>query len=93
MSIRLWYYKHFDKEKLLEELSKPVKGEYIPVHDGAAMVTRVKKEELGQYAEHLRLMKEYYEKAYESCIKENAFENNLKNSATISSNAQCQNKK
>ncbi len=48
MSIRMWYLKHFDKDKLLEELSKPVEGEFVVVKEGN-MLTRVRKEELEEY--------------------------------------------
>ncbi|MCL5679846.1 MAG: hypothetical protein M1465_00685 [Candidatus Marsarchaeota archaeon] len=48
MGIKMWYYKHFDEDKLLEELSKPDEGEYVAVKEGN-MVTRVRKEELEEY--------------------------------------------
>ncbi len=46
--MRMWYLKHFDKDKLLEELSKPVEGEFVVVKEGN-MLTRVRKEELEEY--------------------------------------------
>jgi len=48
MSIRMWYLKHFDKEGLLEELSKPVEGEFVVVKEGN-MLTRIRKEDLEEY--------------------------------------------
>jgi len=69
MSLKMWYLKHFDKDKLLEELSKPVDGEYVVIKEGN-MLTRVKKEELGMYIEDLKQKGEYYLNAYEKCIHE-----------------------
>lgn len=71
MSIKLWYYKHFDRDKLLEELSKPVEGEYVVVREGN-MLTRVKKEELSSYMQYLSDMKKYYEEAYNACARDHA---------------------
>ena len=67
MRIKHWYYRHFDNEKLLEELSKPVEGEYVVVKEGN-MLTRIRKEELTAYAEYLKDMGNFYNEAYKSCI-------------------------
>ena len=67
MRIKRWYYRHFDNEKLLEELSKPVDGEYVVVKEGN-MLTRIRKEELTAYAEYLKDMGNFYNEAYKSCI-------------------------
>jgi hydrogenase maturation factor len=53
MSIKMWYYKHFDRDKLLEELSKPVEGDYVVVKEGNTL-TRIRKEELDSYMEFKR---------------------------------------
>ena len=65
MRIKHWYYRHFDNEKLLEELSKPVDGEYVVVKEGN-MLTRIRKEEVDAYMELKRkraeaMLKEYDE--------------------------------
>ncbi len=48
LSIKFWYYRHFNRAKLLEELSKPAEGDYVAVKEGN-MVTRVRREELDEY--------------------------------------------
>ncbi len=48
MGIKFWYYRHFNREKLLEELSKPAEGDYVAVTEGN-MVTRVRRDELEEY--------------------------------------------
>ncbi|MCL4404768.1 hypothetical protein M1583_02150 [Candidatus Marsarchaeota archaeon] len=58
MGFRIWYLKHFDKDKLLEELSKPVEGEFVAVKEGN-MVTRVRKEDLEEYMRFSRDMKSF----------------------------------
>jgi len=67
--VGLWYMKHFDRERLLEELSKPVEGEFVVVKEGN-MMTRVKKDELPHYIENLKVTGEMYLKRYEQCKKE-----------------------
>ncbi|MCL4372284.1 hypothetical protein M1373_03130 [Candidatus Marsarchaeota archaeon] len=67
MGIRIWYYRHFDREKLLEELSKPVEGTFVVIKEGN-MMTRIRKEELDAYMELKRaraesMLKEYGEYA------------------------------
>ena len=68
MKIAHWYYKHFNNEKLIEELSKPVEGEYVVLKEGN-MLTRVKKEELAEYINHLKEVGNYYLDRYEQCKK------------------------
>ncbi len=63
--MRLWYYRHFNRQKLLEELSKPVEGDYVVIQEGN-MLTRVRKEELDEYMEAKRqraerMLMEYYD--------------------------------
>jgi len=60
MSIKMWYMKHFDKDKLLEELSKPVEGEFVVVKEGN-MLTRVRKEELEEYHKMMDEIREHIE--------------------------------
>ncbi|OJI07262.1 MAG: hypothetical protein BK997_03315 [Candidatus Micrarchaeum sp. ARMAN-1] len=72
MSIRLWYYKHFDKDKLLDELSKPVEGEYIVIKDSPSTSTRIRAEELKEYARYFKEKGELYAKAYEKYAKDNS---------------------
>ncbi len=69
MSFRMWYLRHFDKDKLLEELSKPVEGEYIVIKEGN-MLTTLKKEELDSYIKSLKYTSEYYMERYERARKE-----------------------
>ena len=69
MKIAHWYYKHFNNEKLIEELSKPVEGEYVVLKEGN-MLTRVKKEELAEYINHLKEVGNYYLDRYEQCKKD-----------------------
>ena len=64
MRIKHWYYRHFDNEKLLEELSKPVDGEYVVVKEGN-MLTRIKKEEVEAYMELKKKRAETMLKEYE----------------------------
>ena len=68
MRIKHWYYRHFDNEKLLEELSKPVEGEYVVVKEGN-MLTRIRKEEVGSYMELKRKRAETMLKEYEEYRK------------------------
>jgi len=60
--MRMWYLKHFDKDKLLEELSKPVEGEFVVVKEGN-MLTRVRKEELDEYMRFSKEIRSIYENA------------------------------
>jgi|ACXJ01.1.fsa_nt_gi hypothetical protein len=53
LSIRFWYYKHFNRAKLLEELSKPADGDYVAVTEGN-MVTRVRRDELEEYMRYVK---------------------------------------
>ena len=53
MSIKFWYYKHFNRAKLLQELSKPAEGDYVAVTEGN-MVTRVRKDELEEYMRYVK---------------------------------------
>ncbi|MCL4372350.1 hypothetical protein M1373_03465 [Candidatus Marsarchaeota archaeon] len=69
MKIAHWYYKHFNNEKLIEELSKPVEGEYVVLKEGN-MLTRVKKDDLPAYIMNLKEMSEYYRQRYEKCVNE-----------------------
>ncbi len=52
---RFWYLRHFDSNRLYEELSRPAKGEYVVVHDSPTMATRVRKEHVEEY---MRLARE-----------------------------------
>ncbi len=70
MRIKHWYYRHFDNEKLLEELSKPAEGEYVVVKEGN-MLTRIRKEEVDAYMELKRRRAETMLKEYEE-YKESA---------------------
>ena len=67
MRIKHWYYRHFDNEKLLEELSKPVEGEYVVVKEGN-MLTRIRKEEVDSYMELKRKRAETMLKEYEEYL-------------------------
>ncbi|MEM0154783.1 MAG: hypothetical protein QW814_03035, partial [Methanothrix sp.] len=54
-----------NRDKLLEELSKPVEGEYVVIKEGN-MLTRIRKEEVDAYMELKRkraevMLKEYNE--------------------------------
>ena len=69
MSLKIWYLKHFDKDALLEELSKPVEEGYIVIKEGD-MLTRVKKEEVEDYINSLREAGEYYMQRYEKARRE-----------------------
>ena len=53
MSIRFWYYRHFNRAKLLEELSKPAEGDYVAVTEGN-MVTRVRRDDLEEYMRYAK---------------------------------------
>ena len=68
MRIKHWYYRHFDNEKLLKELSKPVEGEYVVVKEGN-MLTRIRKEEVDAYMEFKRKRAETMLKEYEEYRK------------------------
>ena len=67
MRIKHWYYRHFDNEKLLKELSKPAEGEYVVVKEGN-MLTRIRKEEVDAYMELKRKRAETMLKEYEEYL-------------------------
>ncbi len=54
MSLKMWYLKHFDKDRLLDELSKPAEGEYVVIRDGPNTSVRVPVEELDGYINYLK---------------------------------------
>jgi hypothetical protein len=68
MKIRHWYYRHFDNDRLLNELSKQVEGEYVVIKEGN-MLTRVRKEEVNAYMELKRKRAEAMLKEYEEYMK------------------------
>ncbi len=51
---RFWYLRHFGKDRLYSELSGPVNGEYVVVHDSASMSTRVRRDQLDAYMRYMR---------------------------------------
>jgi hypothetical protein len=67
MKIRHWYYRHFDNDRLLEELSKPVEGEYIVIKEGN-MLSRIRKDEVDAYMEFKRKRAEAMLKEYEEYL-------------------------
>ncbi|MEM0154734.1 MAG: hypothetical protein QW814_02780 [Methanothrix sp.] len=69
MSVKIWYYKHFNKDRLLEELSKPVEGEFVVIRDSETMLSTIKKEDLPEYLEMLKQKGENYLKTYEKYKK------------------------
>ncbi|MEM0154946.1 MAG: hypothetical protein QW814_03890 [Methanothrix sp.] len=69
MGIKFWYYKHFNREKLLEELSKPVDGDYVAVIEGN-MVTRVRKDELEEYMRSIREKEQVRELGQSPVVKQ-----------------------
>ena len=64
-SFRYWYLKHFDPDKALEELRKPVEGAYVVVHDGPSTWVRVRAEELDEYMRYLKDKEEICMTEYE----------------------------
>jgi len=64
MSIKMWYYKHFDRDKLLEELSKPVEGDYVVIHDSSTMLSVVRKDQLEDYVKYAKQRAIELEKEY-----------------------------
>jgi hypothetical protein len=68
LGIRFWYYRHFNREKLLEELSKPAEGDYVAVTEGN-MVTRVRRDELEEYMRSIRERGQKREVAQNAVLK------------------------
>ena len=52
-SFRYWYLKHFNPDKALEELRKPVDGNFVVVQDGPSTWVRIRAEELDEYMRYL----------------------------------------
>ncbi len=64
-NFRLWYLKHFDRDALLDELRKPVEGNFVVIQDGPNTSVRVRAEELEEYVRYYREKAEYCARAYE----------------------------
>ncbi len=52
--LRFWYLKRFNGDALYEELSKPVEGDFVVVHDGPSTWVRIRAEELDEYMRYLK---------------------------------------
>ena len=63
-SFRYWYLKHFNPDRALEELRKPVEGAYVVVHDGPSTWVRVRADELDEYMRYLKEKGMIYLEAY-----------------------------
>ncbi len=62
---RYWYLKHVDPERALEELRKPVDGNFVVIQDGERTAVRVRVEELEGYARYFKEKARIYADAYE----------------------------
>ena len=68
-SFRFWYLKHFNPDKALEELRKPVEGVYVVVQDGPNTSVRIKEEELGEYVRYFKDKSDYCLAAARKCAE------------------------
>ena len=68
-SFRYWYLKHFNSDRALEELSKPVDGNFVVVQDGPNTSVRIREEEIEGYMKYFKDKSEYCLAAYRTCAE------------------------
>ena len=67
--LRYWYLKHFNPDKALEELRKPVDGDFVVIQDGPNTSVRIRAAELETYTRYFMDKGERYARAYKEYLK------------------------